>query len=143
MVTRIRECEDGTAAGRLRKAEQFRAAAETIRDLADDEADVGDAFVTLCIHAGIAASDAICCEALGHHVQGDDHNQAIAELSKVRPDGKELGADLRALLQMKSRAEYGPTPVSAEQRKRALRRSERLVDAARLRRSSSPTRQPP
>lgn len=135
-MIRVRKCGDGTAAGRLRKAEQFREAAKTIRDLADDEADVGDAFVTLCIHAGIAASDAICCEALGHHVQGDDHNQALAELSKVNPDGKELGNDLRALLQMKSRAEYGPVPVSAEQRKRAWRRTERLVEAARLRHTS-------
>lgn len=135
MVTRVRKCGDGTAAGRLRKAEQFQAAARTVRDLADDEADVGDAFVTLCIHAGIAASDTICCEALGHHVQGDDHNQAIAELSKVKPDGKELGNDLRALLLMKSRAEYGPVPVSAEQRRRAWRRAERLVEAARSRRS--------
>jgi hypothetical protein len=135
MVARIRQCQDGTAAGRLRKAEQFREAAATIRDLADDEADVGDAFVTLCVHAGIAASDAICCEALGHHVQGDDHNQAIAELSKVKPDGNELGGDLRALLQMKNRAEYGPIPVTAEQRRRAWRRAERLVEAARLRRS--------
>jgi hypothetical protein len=133
MVTRIRQCGEGTAAGRLRKAEQFREAAEAIRDLADDEADVGDAFVTLCIHAGIAASDTICCESLGHHVQGDDHNQAIAELSKVKPDGRELGNDLRALLQMKHRAEYGQIPVTAEQRKRAWRRAERLVEAARLR----------
>jgi hypothetical protein len=131
----MRDCDDQIAAGRLRKAEQFLGAAETIRELADDEADVGDAFVTLCIHAGIAASDTICCKALGHHVQGDDHNQAVTELSKVRPGGQDLGSDLRLLLQMKHRAEYGPTPVSAEHRKRAWRRAEKLVDAARLRRS--------
>ncbi|MGC1852810.1 MAG: hypothetical protein WA687_10280 [Solirubrobacterales bacterium] len=135
MATRTRPCDGRTSAGRLRKAEQFLDAAETIRDLADDEADVGDAFVTLCVHAGIAASDTICCEALGHYVQGDDHNQAVSELSKVRPSGNELGNDLRALLQMKSRAEYGPWPVSVEQRKRAWRRAEGLVEAARLRRS--------
>jgi hypothetical protein len=133
MGTRIRECGVGTAAGRLRKAEQFREAAETIRDLADDERDIGDAFVTLCVHAGIAASDTICCAELGHYVQGDDHNQAVAELSKVSPDGKELGGDLRALLQMKSQAEYGPIPVTADQRKRAWRRAESLLEAARSR----------
>jgi hypothetical protein len=136
MTTRIRRCGEGTAAGRLRKAEQFREAAKTIRDLADDEADVGDAFVTLCVHAGIAASDTICCEVLGHHVQGDDHGMAIAELSNVWPDGKELGGDLSALLRMKSQAEYGPIPVTVEQRKRAWRRAERLVEAARLRHAS-------
>jgi hypothetical protein len=133
MTTKLRECDEKISAGRLRKARQFRDAASTVREFADDEAEVGDAFVTLCIHAGIAAADTICCEALGHHAQGDDHNQAIAELSKVRPDGLDLGNDLRALLQMKSRAEYGPIPVTPEQRKRAWRRAERLVEAARLR----------
>jgi hypothetical protein len=136
MTTRIRNCDESISAGRLRKAQQFRDAAKTIRELADDEAEIGDAFVTLCVHAGIAAADAICCEALGHHAQGDDHNQAIAELSKVSPDGQELGNDLRALVRMKPRAEYGPIPVTAEQRKRAWRRAEKLVDAARARRSA-------
>jgi hypothetical protein len=136
VTTGIRECDERISAGRLRKALQFRDAAETIREFADDEAEIGDALVTLCIHAGIAAADTVCCEALGHHAQGDDHSQAIAELSKVRPDGVELGNDLRLLLQMKPRAEYGPIPVTAEQRKRAWRRAERLVEAARFRRSA-------
>jgi hypothetical protein len=131
VVTRLRECDEAIAGGRLRKAEQFLDAAATVRDLADDEADVGDALVTLCVHAGIAASDVICCKALGHFVQGEDHLQAIAELSKVMPDGRQLGNDLRALLQIKTRAGYAAPPVSAEQRKRAWRRAERLVEAAR------------
>ena len=136
MATRLRDCDETTAAGRLAKAEQFLEAAATVRDLADDEADVGDALVTLCVHAGIAASDVICCRALGHYVQGEDHLQAIAELSKVSPDGKELGNDLRALLQMKSRAGYAAPPVTAAQRKRAWRRAESLVEAARSRRAA-------
>jgi hypothetical protein len=119
--------------GRLRKAEQFLDVAAMVRDLADDEADVGDAFVTLCIHAGIAASDVICCKALGHFVQGEDHLQAVAELSKVTPDGQRLGNDLRQLLQMKNRAGYAAPPVNAGQRKRAWRRAESLVEAARQR----------
>jgi hypothetical protein len=52
------------------KAVQFLVAAETIRDMADDENDMGDALVTLCVHAGVAAADAICCQALGEHAQG-------------------------------------------------------------------------
>jgi hypothetical protein len=135
MATRVRECDEGMTAGRFKKAEQFLSAAETVRDLADDEAEVGDAFVTLCVHAGIAASDVICCLALGHFVQGDDHNQAVAELSKVRPDGKDLGNDLRALLMMKTRAGYAAPPVTPEHRKRAWRRAEALVKAAAERRT--------
>jgi len=133
MATRLRDCSEALVTGRLGKAEQFLEAAATVRDLSDDEADVGDALVTLCVHAGIAASDVICCKALGHFIQGDDHQRAIAELSKVAPDGKRLGNDLRALLQMKTRAGYAAPTVSAEQRKRAWRRAESLVEAARSR----------
>lgn len=136
MATRIKDCDEGVATGRFRKAEQFLEAAQNVRDLADDEAEVGDVLVTLCVHAGIAASDVICCTALGHFVQGDDHNQAVAELSKVRPDGEKLGNDLRALLMMKTRAGYAAPPVTAEQRKRAWRRAEALVDAAAKRRTA-------
>jgi hypothetical protein len=75
----------------------------------------------------------ICCKVLGHFVQGEDHLQAIAELSKAAPDGRQLGNDLRALLQMKTRAEYAAPPVSPDQRKRAWRRAESPVDAARSR----------
>ncbi len=135
MVGRTRPCDERLAAGRLEKATQFLGAAETIRDLADDEADVGDAFVTLCVHAGIAAADYLCCAALGHHAQGDDHEQAVGELKKVRPDGTELGNALGVLLGMKTRAGYDFVSVNAEMRKRAWRRAKQLVDAARLRRT--------
>jgi hypothetical protein len=67
---RTRRCDEATARGRLREAEQFLEAAMNIRELADDEADVGDAFVTLCVHAGIAAADVLCCVALGVHCAG-------------------------------------------------------------------------
>ncbi len=134
--TRLADCDEGVIAGRLRKAEQFLNVAGMVRDLADDEEDVGDALVTLCVHAGIAASDVICCVALGYYVQGQDHLQAIAELSSVPQDGRQLGSDLRALLQMKARAGYGAPPVTADQRKRAWRRAESLVEAARSRRGA-------
>jgi hypothetical protein len=90
----------------LSKAEQFLEQAAAIRDLADDE----DKLATpssRSVLAGIAASDVLCCRALGHFVQGEDHQQAVSELSKVRPNGKQLSDDLSVLLQMKSRAGYG------------------------------------
>jgi hypothetical protein len=39
--------------------------------------------VTLCVHCGVAAADVICCMALGGHVQGEDHNEAVTQLSKA------------------------------------------------------------
>lgn len=103
------------------------------RDCDEAEAEFGDSLVTLCVHAGIAAADVLCCKGLGYLVQGDDHMQAVAELAKVPPDGRQRSKDLRVLLQMKAAAAYAAPPVSADQRKRAWRRAENLVEAARSR----------
>jgi len=32
---------------------------------------MGNAYVAMCVDAGIAAADAICCDALGEHAQGE------------------------------------------------------------------------
>ena len=122
-------------AGRSRKAEQFLDAAETIREFADDEHEVGDALVTLCVHAGIAAADVLCCTALGEYAQGEDHNEALDLPTRVRPDGPELAKSLRPLLGMKTRAGYSHRAVTADDRKRAYRHADKLVRAARDRRT--------
>jgi hypothetical protein len=131
MSRRTRACDDAVTAGRLRKAEQSLEAAETVREFADDEIDVADAYVTLCVHAGIAAADVICCVSLGMHALGESHSEALALLESVRPDGSELAKSLRALLGMKTRAGYGAESVAAQDRKRAQRQAERLVRTAR------------
>jgi hypothetical protein len=135
MTPRTRRCDEATISGRLRKAEQFLDAAETIRDFADDERDIGDALVTLCVHAGIAAADVLCCVALGEHAQGEDHNEALDLLGRVRPDGPEFAKSLRPLLGMKTRAGYSHRAASSDDRKRALRHATKLVRAARDRRA--------
>lgn len=128
---KTRRCDDGDAGGRLTKAEQFLDAAEIVREFADDEKDVGDAFVTLCVHAGIAAADVLCCVALGEYAQSEDHRQAVELLSKVAPEGREASKALQALLRLKTKAGYSPRAVSADDRKRALRSAQKLVTAAR------------
>jgi hypothetical protein len=134
VTPKLHKCDETTIAGRLRKAEQFMEGAETIREFAGDESDIGDAYVTLCVHAGIAAADVICCITLGTHVQGEDHNEAVAHLSKVRPDGQDLGNSLRTLLRMKTRAGYSHQQVNTRERKQAGRAAERLLQTARQRR---------
>jgi hypothetical protein len=134
---KLRKCDEATIQGRLRKAEQFMEGADTIREFADDEGDIGDAYVTLCVHAGIAAADVICCIALGEHVQGENHNEAIAHLIKVRPDGPDLGNSLRTLLRMKTRAGYSHQQINTRERKQAGRAAERLLQTARQRRINS------
>lgn len=44
MTARARPCDERMISGRIRKAEQFDDAAETIRELAADEGEAGDAY---------------------------------------------------------------------------------------------------
>lgn len=134
MTTRLRKCDEPTIAGRLRKAEQFMQAAAALREIDEMQDDVGDAVVTLCVHAGVAVADVICCIAQGEHAQGEDHNAAVAHLSKVRPGGRELGNSLRTLLGMKTRAGYSHEPIRNAELTRAQRAAQRLFDTARERR---------
>jgi hypothetical protein len=136
MMPRLHKCDERTIAGRLAKAEQFLESAEIIHAFAGGDQDVADAYVTLCVHCGIAAADVICCIALGEHVHGDDHNEAVTHIAKVRPDGTQLGNALRVLLSMKTRAGYSHEHVDTAGCKRAQRSAERLLNGARERRIS-------
>ena len=114
-------------AGRLAKANQFASAAHDVLDLAEEAQDVADAFATLAVHAGIAASDVICSARLGAYHQGDRHEEAIALLSQA---DAEAAKSLSVLLRMKTLAGYGYTPVSAANRVKAERAMDALVAAA-------------
>ena len=80
-------CTPATRQGRLRKARQFAGAAEVVTGLADDAGDVADAYVTLLVHAGIAAADVLCCPDMAEIIPG---RLRVAELSLTqdpeRPD---------------------------------------------------------
>ena len=84
--------------------------------------------MTLCVHAGIAAADVICCARLGRHAQGDDHQEAVALLSEAdRAQAKYLAV----LLDLKTRSGASATPTSKTDQKRAGRAAAALVTAAR------------
>jgi hypothetical protein len=125
---RTKPCSTSIAQGRLYKANQFITAAETIRDIADEDDEVADAYVTLCVHAGIAASDVICCSNLGRHAQGESHDAATALLDSADNDAAK---HLRTLLRMKTKAGYGHTPATKDEVKRANRAADALVEKAR------------
>ncbi|WP_109510272.1 hypothetical protein [Nocardioides speluncae] len=128
-MPRTSPCTAATRRGRLSKAAQFADAAATIEAFADQAEDVADAYVTLLVHAGIAAADVMCCARLGEHAAGDNHNEAAVLLGKV---DRGLANDLRTLLGMKTKAGYSALAVSSEDRVRAGRASARLLEAARL-----------
>lgn len=124
-----RTCTQSIRSGRLKKAEQFAQAAETIREFADGGDDIGDAYVTLCVHAGIAAADVICCRRLGEHSYGDNHESAVRLLEKA---DKGMGRHLTTLLTLKTGAGYSHIPASGSSQKRAGRAAAVLVERARF-----------
>ena len=126
-VGSTRRCTPATGTGRLAKAGQFYLAAETIETIVDDR-EIADAYVTLCIHAGIAAADAICCAKLGEHAHGDDHQAAVALLAKA---DRAAAKNLKSLLDMKTRSGYSALPTSKTDQKRAGRTAAALLAAAR------------
>lgn len=128
MTPRTVRADDAVRRGRLLKAERFAAAAQTVDALADDAGDVADAYVTLCVHAGVAAADAICAARLGEHARGEHHEEAVALLASA---DRAAAAHLRSLLGMKTLAGYSHTPISAERARRAGRAASALLDAAR------------
>lgn len=127
---RTRPCSEGITSGRLRKARAFLQAAESLDSQLDQNFDLGDAFVTLCVHAGIAACDVVCCRHMGVHSQGERHQDAVGLVRRVQPDGPRLAGDLSVLLGMKTAAGYGAQAMTHDQRRRAVRSARRLVHAA-------------
>lgn len=126
---RTAPCPPQVRQGRMDKAAQFLEAAKLIDVFADHD-ELSDALVTVCVHAGIAAADVICCSVLGRHARGEDHAQAVALLQTADRDA---ARHLNALLGMKTLAGYSHRPVGPEDRRRALRATAALVDAARKR----------
>jgi hypothetical protein len=80
------------------------------------------------VHAGIAASDVICCSSLGKHAQGDSHEEAAALLASA---DKDAAKHLRTLLRLKTKAGYGHTPATKDEVKKANRAAEALMEKAR------------
>lgn len=68
---RTQVCGSREAQAKLRRAEQFMEVARLIKD--EPDPDWASAAAALAIVAGIAASDAACCKALGRRSRGQDH----------------------------------------------------------------------
>jgi hypothetical protein len=128
-VTRTQTCSDQDAKTRLAHARKFLEVAELVAGEGDDQ-EYSSAAAALAVLAGIAASDAACCKALGRRSRGQDHRSAIELVEQVEPDGKDAANALRRLLALKDEAHYGFFDVSGVNLKTALRQTTALVDFA-------------
>jgi hypothetical protein len=121
MTARTRECSEVIRAGRLTKAKEFYAAAVLVENAAPN------ASVDLFVDAGIAAADVIYCSRLGVYAAGENHNEAVALLEGAEPG---VAKYLRTLLNLKSKVAYTHQSATTDERKKASRAAENLVEAA-------------
>lgn len=112
---------------RLRDAREFHEVGSAVRVTKPKTA------ITLFVHAGIAASDAICGMALGEYWRGDSHVGATNLLGDVTPGGRELARSLRTLLGMKDESQYTSRTFGDSEAIRAERASLTLITAAETR----------
>jgi len=110
----------------VRKAEEYLSAAA-----AELDADRPLAAISLAIHAGINAADAVTGMRLGERAAGQDHNEALVLLRTAGPDGLAVAKELGRLIPMKTRAEYEPDDISKPDAAKAVERARRSVEVAR------------
>lgn len=103
---RVQPCGRDEARSRLAQARAFLHVAELVGAEPDEMATPGVA-AALAVLAGIAASDAVCCAALGQRSRGQDHRQVVELLSQIAAVGKDMARDLGRLMSIKD----GPTMV--------------------------------
>jgi hypothetical protein len=126
---RTRPCGADIRRGRLRKAEQFADAANLIHEYVDTDDDDADAYVTLCVHAGIAASDVICCAVSASMRRGESQRGNRAP-ERVETDAAK---HLSVLLGLKTKSGYSHMPATRDEVKRAGRAAEALIETGRRR----------
>jgi hypothetical protein len=123
------QCSEADARTRLSHARKFLDVAELVAGEGQD-IDYASPAAALAVLAGIAASDAACCKALGRRSRGQDHREAATLLDQVAPGGAQAASSLRRLLQLKDEAHYGLFDVGGQDLKAALRQARSLVKFA-------------
>jgi hypothetical protein len=127
--SRTQACSAGDATTRLRHARKFVEVAELIAGEGDD-VEYSSQATALAVLAGIAASDAACCRALGRRSRGPDHREASRLVEQVSPGGKQAAKSLNRLLSLKDEAHYGLFDVGGADLRAALRQASGLVEFA-------------
>ncbi|PZU36177.1 MAG: hypothetical protein DI573_14190 [Microbacterium sp.] len=123
--TRTRACAPSDRDGRRAQAEGFWRDAEDLAALATGSPNT---LVTLYVHAGIAAADAICCARLGEYSTSGNHSDAVALLTRADAT---LAPALQRLISVKSAAGYGAISMSSQRITDSRKAAERLIAALR------------
>ena len=125
---RTQICGTAQARTRLAQARKFLEAAQLVASEDVDES--LSVAAALAVLAGIAASDAACCRALGRRSRGGDHRDAAVLLSEIHVGGESAARALLALIDLKDTAHYGLIHITRRQLTAANRRASLLVSFA-------------
>jgi hypothetical protein len=128
-AARTQQCSPAQARARLEHARKFL----DVADLVAGESggiEYASTAAALAVLAGIAASDASCCKALGRRSRSQDHRQATELLEQIVPGGKQAASSLRRLMSLKDEAHYGLFDVGGQDLQAALRQAGALVKFA-------------
>ena len=113
----------------MEQAQRYLDVAELV--LSDETGSEATVATGNAVLAGIAAADAICCTSTGSRYRGSNHREAARYLERVTGDAT-LGKALRDLADYEDQAHYGLTNVRVNRARAAIRRAQRLIEAARL-----------
>lgn len=129
---RARPCGDNEARQRLDRAREFLEVAELVVDERGEDASFvyASSAASLAVLAGIAASDAACCKVLQERSRSQNHRDAERLLAQILPGGKDAAGDLRELLNLKDKAQYGFLKMSVPEVRKVMRRASQLVEFA-------------
>lgn len=122
---RMQSCTRAEAQARLRDARAQLDFAEVATPA--DPAAVQKAAVAAAVLAGIAASDAACCAALGQRSRSQDHRDATSVLDSVSPGGPKAAKQLDRLLNLKDASHYGFDDVGGQRLLAAQRQARAMV----------------
>lgn len=129
-VPRTAACGKQDAAVRLDQARKFYEVAELVQTEADLLRSAGSVAASLAVLAGIAASDAACCAALGRRSRSQEHRSAGDLMRQIEPGGAEAATRLSRLLDLKDTAHYGVIYVSGSDLVSVMRNAKHLIDFA-------------
>lgn len=128
--TRTQRCSVREARTRRSHARKFLEVAELASSEQAHDPEYASVAASLAVLAGIAASDAACCKALGERSRSPDHHDAESLLRGISRGGAAATRNLHSLIDLKDAAHYGMFDVSATDLRRALRRARSLLEFA-------------
>jgi hypothetical protein len=127
---RAQACSSREARSRRSHARKFLEVAEIASSEHDQDPEYASAAASLAVLAGIAASDAACCKALGERSRAAEHHAAESLLRQITPGGATAAKNLQKLIDLKDAAHYGFLDITRPELRKALRQARSLLDFA-------------